>query len=692
MFQVEEKIAENSAVHVLLMGQTIEQVLQKGVAAHKEGRFQEAEDFYRAILQSQPAHPDANHNLGILAVASNQPNTALRLFQTALESDPNIEIFWHSYVDALVKTNQLKSAKKMVKKAAKKGFNHKKLKALLLQSKNHTNTQDPPKAQIRLILDYYQNGRYLEAEKLALIVTQKFPQHQFAWKALGTILRKVGRANESLTAGQKSVELAPKDAEAHNNLGNTLKELGRLREAKESFIQAIACRSDYAIAHYNLGSILKEQGRYDKAEESYCRAITLKPDLAEVHNNLGIMLEELGRLDEAEASYSRAIASKPDYTEAHSNLGNVLKGLGRDEESVSCFRQAFANRTGIRPMGDYVLSPAITSIYFELTNKCNFHCSFCPSDDQKRSLGYMDLELVKRLYEESADKKIANVVNLHLMGEPTLHPQLIEILKFGASKNIKTDLVTNISTLVDKNISKILDSLYGTLIASHMTPTKETYHFRGDVGLSWDRYTSNLRSLVREYMKRLAEGVQTKSSITIRVMVTQNTASNVNIIGTSNEAGSILQEWYEFVAEIERELGIPPFNRQDLNIEDVTRGNNYSNTSYLLQQGITLKFWRAFTFANTRVSDQFDLQPTRQSSYCSKPFTNVGVLWNGDVTLCDLDHDGELKVGNIRDSSIETMIQSDAAQELRSSMLGESPLPSICQKCQERPFQRRNEE
>ena len=27
------------------------------------------------------------------------------------------------------------------------------------------------------------------------------------------------------------------------------------------------------------------------------------------------------------------------------------------------------------------------------------------------------------------------------MGEPTLHPQLIEILDFGASKNIKTDLV-----------------------------------------------------------------------------------------------------------------------------------------------------------------------------------------------------------------------------------------------------------
>ena len=50
---------------------TIEQALQQGVAAHKEGKLQDAERLYRAILQSQPKHPDANHNLGVLAVSVN---------------------------------------------------------------------------------------------------------------------------------------------------------------------------------------------------------------------------------------------------------------------------------------------------------------------------------------------------------------------------------------------------------------------------------------------------------------------------------------------------------------------------------------------------------------------------------------------------------------------------------------------
>ena len=133
-----------------------------------------------------------------------------------------------------------------------------------------------------------------------------------------------------------------------------------------------------------------------------------------------------------------------------------------------------------------------------------------------------------------------------------------------------------------------------------------------------------------------------------------------------------------------------PFERKDHNADDLVRGNKYRSTSYHLQQGIKLTFWRAFTFANTRVSDDFELKATRQSSYCYHPFTDVGVLWNGDVTLCCLDHDGELKVGNVLDSSIEAVIQSDAAQKLRASMVGDYPLPSICQKCQERPVKREN--
>jgi Tfp pilus assembly protein PilF len=72
---------------------TIEQALLQGVTAHKEGKLKEAERLYRAILESQPKHADANHNLGVLAVSVNKADTALPLFKTALEANPKIEQF-----------------------------------------------------------------------------------------------------------------------------------------------------------------------------------------------------------------------------------------------------------------------------------------------------------------------------------------------------------------------------------------------------------------------------------------------------------------------------------------------------------------------------------------------------------------------------------------------------------------------
>ncbi len=110
---------------------TIEQALQQAVAAHKGGNLTEAENIYRAILQSQPRHADANHNLGVIAISVNQIEAAVPLFKTALDANPNVEQFWLSYVDALVKADRLKDAKQAIKKAKKKGFDAKKLGKLL---------------------------------------------------------------------------------------------------------------------------------------------------------------------------------------------------------------------------------------------------------------------------------------------------------------------------------------------------------------------------------------------------------------------------------------------------------------------------------------------------------------------------------------------------------------------------------
>ena len=63
---------------------TVEQAMQKAVAAHSQGKLQEAEQFYSAILQSLPTHPEANHNLGLIAVSVKKVEVALTFFKVSL--------------------------------------------------------------------------------------------------------------------------------------------------------------------------------------------------------------------------------------------------------------------------------------------------------------------------------------------------------------------------------------------------------------------------------------------------------------------------------------------------------------------------------------------------------------------------------------------------------------------------------
>ena len=348
---------------------TIEQALQQGVAAHKKGQVEEAERLYKAILNSQPAQPDANHNLGVLLVSINKTDAALPLFKVAVETNSKVDQFWLSYIDALIKAKQVENAKQVLEQAKNQGVAGDKLDILKTQL-NSLNTTgnvysaNPPQKLLSRLLEHYQSGRLGDAEILALSITRDFPNHNFSWMILAAVFKAIGRNTEALNANQTAVELSPQDAEAHSNLGVTLQELGRLNEAEVSLRQAIVLKPNYPEAHNNLGNALKEQGRLDEAEASYRQAIVLKPGYANAHSNLGATLQELGRLDEAEARYIQAIALKPNYAEAYSNLGVTLLELGRLEEAEESLKHAIT----LKP--DFALAHyGLTKVLYNMSYK-----------------------------------------------------------------------------------------------------------------------------------------------------------------------------------------------------------------------------------------------------------------------------------------------------------------------------------
>ena len=124
------------------MEKPIDLALKEAVAAHEENNLQKARQLYDAILKAQPDHPDANHNLGLLAAAAGNVTDALPLFKKALEANPSETQFWLSYIEGLIKTSSWDDVKKALADAKQAGLN--KAQIVLLEKKLQANLQNDP--------------------------------------------------------------------------------------------------------------------------------------------------------------------------------------------------------------------------------------------------------------------------------------------------------------------------------------------------------------------------------------------------------------------------------------------------------------------------------------------------------------------------------------------------------------------
>lgn len=72
---------------------TIDDAIKIAVAHHKNNNLEDAKKLYIAILRANPSHPDANHNLGVIAFGSGDFETAYRLVSNAIKSDPSNAVY-----------------------------------------------------------------------------------------------------------------------------------------------------------------------------------------------------------------------------------------------------------------------------------------------------------------------------------------------------------------------------------------------------------------------------------------------------------------------------------------------------------------------------------------------------------------------------------------------------------------------
>tara|TARA_B100001142_G_scaffold329989_1_gene395485 strand:- start:2492 stop:3964 length:1473 start_codon:yes stop_codon:yes gene_type:complete len=308
-------------------------------------------------------------------------------------------------------------------------------------------TKSRQQQQLSNLLEHYQNGRFGDAEKLALSVTQEFPQHPFGWKVLGAVLGQTGRKSEAVDVNQTAVALSPQDAEAHNNLANTLQKLGRLEEAEASFRQAIALKSDFAEAHSNLGNTLKVLGRLEEAEASYIQAIVLKPDFALAHSNLGMTLIALGMRESALKHFQISLdlerGSKP-IDPKHKSFISISKA--KIDHDIEQFKYLADSGYDIKKFNE------LASVYRIVASEIN-----CASDTEVVPLSDKHRGLLGDTYNRPF-----HILEAPLLDEPTI------------GKNLNVNKITNDYfnhefglTYIDEFLSpKTLASLRNFLLGS----------------------------------------------------------------------------------------------------------------------------------------------------------------------------------------------------------------------------------
>ena len=367
-------------------------IFDKGLQAHNAGDLNVAEQLYQETLAIKPEHPEANHNMGVLAVGIGKVQEALPFFKIAVEANPAAAQFWLSYIDALIKLERLADAKAVFDQAKSKGAKddgydnlEQRLrdaqgepldatKATLEKDQTKPNILDSLNLEqaIKLAKKKTKEGSSEEATRIYQDILTKFPKNKRASDGLKALLggsvqkafklqdptqdqlqslidlHSQGQLRQTLQQIEALVQQFPMSVVLYNIQGAVLQELGQLDLSIEAYSKALAIKPNYTAAYYNMGNALKEQGRLEEAIEAYNKALAIKPDHSDASYNMAYTFQEQGKLEEAIATYKKVLAIKPDYVDAYNNMGNALKEQGKLEEAIAAYNKALA----IKP--DYV--------------------------------------------------------------------------------------------------------------------------------------------------------------------------------------------------------------------------------------------------------------------------------------------------------------------------------------------------
>lgn len=264
-------------------------------------------------------------------------------------------------------------------------------------------------------------------------------------------------------------------------------------------------------------------------------------------------------------------------------------------------------------------------VYVEITNICNKSCSFCPKT--KRKLRQMSLDEFKKVADKIAP--LTKYIYYHLMGEPLTHPLLCSFINYATSLGLKSAVTTNGSLLKEKGDELIKSGAYKINISLHS--------FESGTDKDFDNYIESCL----DFADRAS-----KSGILVVFRLWNKGAD-----GTHND-------------KIENRI-----------IEKFGPPEATSPRGMRLRDKLHLEYGDRFVWPDTSADD------LGEDVFCYGLQDHIGILSDGSVVPCCLDHEGDITLGNAFYEDLVDILNGKRAEAMRAARKTKKASEELCRKC-----------
>ena len=267
----------------------------------------------------------------------------------------------------------------------------------------------------------------------------------------------------------------------------------------------------------------------------------------------------------------------------------------------------------------------ITRCYLEITNICNLDCLFCPKTDRAKH------RLSMEEFEQLTDKLRGQIKFLyfHLMGEPFLHPHLSDFIQIARRKDFVPVLTTN-----------------GTLLGKAQGVIDAHPH---KIQISLHSHEGNAKEHPEEYIRQVMTFAQEAASKGVLI-----------VLRLWNQGGYDTANDYI----------------QDLIAQYQPRPWTQRHDGWKLAENLYIEYDRMFEWPDAEHSEYEEADV-----FCYSLRNQIGVLVDGSVVPCCLDHAGDITLGNLFEQSLDVILTSPRAKALYDGFTQHVATEPLCKRC-----------